>query len=271
MSRIPVPLPEEIANIPLLSQELPKEGANDVVEVASLRHLHGSLHREFPLQPHGDHSVGYTEYNPIRIFDKQAPALNGGQFIHGKHAILSTKASGVYLVQEGLSGSKVVRGGESFALNKGSRLSLKHGDVIIFGSDLNNPLVEYNYLSFEVSMPNGETYGTGPRTNSKKRAKSTNDTEERSTGELKRHRTDGYKVEKVLQKEAEKALRKAARSQRRKQARKSRERAGQQTAASAASTKRQGGKRQGKSNRFSAGQVAHKRKIKTKGGCTLKF
>ena len=131
-----------------------------------------------------------------------------------------------------------------------SRLSLKHGDIVVFGSDLKNPLVEYNYLSFEVSMPNGETYGTGPRTSSKKRAKSTDATEERSTGELKRHRTDGYKVEKVLQKAAEKALRKAARSQRRKQARQSREREGQQSVASAASTKRQGGKRQGKSNRL---------------------
>ena len=156
-------LPEVIANIPLLSQEHPKEGVDDVAEVVSLRHLHGPLHREFPLQPHGDHSVGYTEDNYIRIFDIQAPASNGGQFIHGKHAIFSTKASGVYLVQEGFSGSKVVRGGESFALKKGSRLSLKHGDIVVFGSDLKNPLVEYNYLSFEVSMPNGETYGTGPR------------------------------------------------------------------------------------------------------------
>ena len=262
-------LPEEIADIPLLSQELPKEGVKDIFAVISLRHLHGPLHREFPLQPHGDHSVGYTETNAIRIFDNEAPASNGGQFIHGKHAIFSTKASGIYLVQEGLSGSKVVRGSESFALNKGSRLSLNHGDIITFGSNLKNPLAEYNYLSFEVLMPHGETYGTGPRTNLKKRDKSTNATEKRSTGELKRNRTDGNKVENVMQKAAEKALRKAAQRQRKKKARQSRERAGQRTAAGAASKKRQGAKRQ--SNRYAAGQVAHKRKIKTKGGCTLNF
>jgi hypothetical protein len=68
--------------------------------------------------------VGYAEGSSIRIFDKQAPASNGGQFIHGKHALLATKASGIYLVQEGLSGSKVVRGGQSFSVCAGSKFPL---------------------------------------------------------------------------------------------------------------------------------------------------
>ena len=187
--------------------------------------------------------------------------------------MLATKASGIYLVQEGISGSKVVRGAESFPVCAGSRFLLKHGDIIIFGSDLKNPLLEYKYLSFEVLMPNGVTYGTGPRSDQRKRTKPTNVTEEQSTIKVKRNCLDGYQVDKAVQKAVQKGFRKASRSRRRKQVQQSRGKAGQRVAAAvdAANKKALANKRKGKSNRFAAGQVAHKRKIKTKGGCTVLF
>ena len=122
-------------------------------------------------------------------------------------------------------------------------------------------------------MPNGETYGTGPRTDPRKRAKHTNITEEQSASEVKRNCLDGYQVDKAVQKAVQKEFRKASRSRRQKQVRQSMGKAGQRVAAAAgaANKKVQAKKRKGQGNRFAAGQVAHKRKIKTKGGYTLAF
>jgi len=123
-------------------------------------------------------------------------------------------------------------------------------------------------------MPNGETYGTGPRTDSKKRAKHTNITEEQSSAsEVKRNCSGGYQVDKAVQKAVQKEFRKASRSRRQKQVRQSMGKAGQRVAAAAGAAKKnaQAKKRKGQGNRFAAGQVAHKQKIKTQGGCTLAF
>ena len=220
--------------------------------------------------------MGYAKGSDIWIFDAEAPSSNKGHFIHGLHAFFDTKASGVYLAQEGLSGSKVGRGTEIFPVRVGSKILLKHGDIITFGSDLKNPSTDYNYLSYELCMPNGETYGTGPRTNPKKRARVSNtaeEGEEQSASEVKRISLDGNQVDKVVQKAVHKAFRKASRNLRLKQVRQSKGKAGQRAAAAAAAANKKSPdkKRKGKGNRFAAGQVAHKRKIKTKGGCTLAF
>jgi hypothetical protein len=159
-------MPESTEEPVLFSQESQLDEASDS-NVIQFNHTNGCQSFKIKIDPHSVYHVGFNQIiggDHIRIYDPVRSQNKQPQLIRGHHADIKIAASGIWLIQFGRSGSRISRGDVTKYVTSGTMIRLQQGDSVSFGADLTDKDIEYVYLTFNVEMPNGKTFGCGPHT-----------------------------------------------------------------------------------------------------------
>ena len=208
--RIGMEIPESTEEPVLFSQE----SQLDVIPESNLilfNHANGGQSFKIIIDPHSVYHVGFNQINggdQIRIYDPIRSQNRQPQLISGHHADIKTAASGIWLIQFGRSGSRVSRGDVTKYVTSGTKIRLQQGDCVSFGADLTDKDIEYEYLTFNVKMPNGKTFGCGPHTSNQKKKTAAAAAAAAATADKKSHKRKpdnaNIEAEQIAQKKARK-------------------------------------------------------------------